>query len=129
MTLKQVAEKIQSDANVRDIEELEFCPDIKDAKKSEKINVLTDPIRERPLKDLKNFTEYSKEKAIFWEFLDRDRPEDKPGYPERLDYPEEYSIKYDLKKKTWNRALHTLFAAADRLRWKKQWLYYRDNSG
>jgi hypothetical protein len=100
MTLKQVAEKIQSDANVRDIEELEFCPDIKDAKKSEKINVLTDPIRDCRLKDLKSFHAYSKEKAIFWEFLDRDRPEDKPGYPERLDYPEEYSIKYDLKKKT-----------------------------
>jgi hypothetical protein len=100
MTLKQVAEKIQTDANVRDVEELTFSHQ-QEAKKPVKINVLTDPKRDCCLKDLKSFDMEPVEKDNFWEFLERDRPEELmliTDRPEHLDYPEEYSIKYELKK-------------------------------
>jgi hypothetical protein len=97
MTLKQVADKIENDANVRDIEALTFGPIDPQAKKPVTINVLTDPRRDCSLKDLKLLEKPDpSEKDNFWEFLDRDRPDDS----QHKDYPEKYNIKYDLKKKT-----------------------------
>jgi hypothetical protein len=77
MTLKQVAERIQSCANVRDVEELTFHSIINDQKKSEKINVLKDSKRDVRLKDLTQAKQAPGEKKNdnFWEFFNRDCPE------------------------------------------------------
>jgi hypothetical protein len=85
MTLKQVAERIQSCANVRDVEELTFHTIINDQKKSEKINVLKDSKRDVRLKDLTLAKRAPGEKDNFWEFFNCDSPESF------------YTIEYDVK--------------------------------
>ena len=87
MTLKQVAERIQSCANVRDVEELTFHSISNDQKKSEKVNVLKDSKRDVRLKDLTQAKQAPGEKKNdnFWEFFNRDCPENF------------YTLEYDLK--------------------------------
>jgi hypothetical protein len=90
MTLKQVAECIQTCANVRDVEELTFSHiHASSQKKSEKINVLAPgqkmDCRQIRLKDMRAKTRTPGEKDNFWEFFARDCPENF------------YSIEYALK--------------------------------
>jgi hypothetical protein len=90
MTLKQVAECIQSFASVREVEELTFSHiHASSQKKSEKINVLAPgqkfDYRQIRLKDMRAKTRTPGEKDNFWEFFDRDCPENF------------YSIEYSLK--------------------------------
>ena len=87
LTFKQVAETIQTVSNVREIEELTFSHiHISSQKKSRKINVLKDQQRDFRLKDMRQrATTPQGEKDDFWEFFDRDCPENF------------YSIEYNLK--------------------------------
>jgi hypothetical protein len=83
MNMKQVAERIQSFANVRDIQDLTFTV-IKNSdknyshklydKKSPAINVLTDEKRNIRIKDLRQQAIASNEKDNIWEFFDLDDP-------------------------------------------------------
>lgn len=116
MTLKQVAERIQSCANVRDVEELTFHSIINDQKKSEKINVLKDSKRDVRLKDLTQAKQAPGEKKNdnFWEFFN-------------CDCPEMFcSIEYDLKA-TWRASL--LVIAAQAVAEEAAWLYGCNNYG
>ncbi len=101
MTLKQVAERIQSCANVRDVEELTFHSISNDQKKSEKVNVLKDSKRDVRLKDLTQAKQApsEKKKDNFWEFFNRDCPENF------------YTLEYDLKA-TWSLKLASLLVIA-----------------
>jgi hypothetical protein len=87
LTFKQVAEAIQTIANVREIEELTFSHiHANSQKKSRKINVLKDRQRDFRLKDMMQRARTPQgEKDDFWDFFDRDCPENF------------YSIEYNLK--------------------------------